>query len=253
MEITFSVSDTTEYYSFYSPVGSDTICELRGDDDVWKLECYLEDKQASEEKACLLNKYNAENAAGNMCEFNLYSNSVSIDEYNDFVRKDITETDFGKNILVMQYVFKYTVMQWQAGQWKDAEGKVFLGEGCDEFFETLEEEYENEYSVKEFFSGTRPWYEYPDYFIEILLKISLGDLEKEIEVKTINGKSHFLTPDGGEYFFGCMLEKVSTEAIAQWNFPDESYFFDFTPPRVELLDDDEDWDDDWDDWDDEDL
>ncbi len=238
VEITFSVTDTTDYFSYYSPAGSDTICKSRKDNSVWSLDDYIYDDEASEKKVCILNKYNAENADGNICEFKLYSNSVSIDEYNDFISKNIDETDFGKNILVMEYVFKYAIMLWQDGQWKDAAGKVFLGEGCDDFFETLEEEYENEYSVKEFFSKERPWYEYPDYFIEILMKISLGDLEKEIEVKTINGKPHFLTPDGGEYFFGIMLEETTTEVIPQWNFPDEAHFFNFTEPDVDIFSDD---------------
>ena len=65
----------------------------------------------------------------------------------------------------------------------------------------------------------------------------MADLNLDISVEYHNEKPHFMSSDGREYFFGCMLEKVSTEAIAQWNFPEESYFFDFAPPRVELLDD----------------
>ena len=239
VEITFSVTDTKDYFSYYSPAGSDTICKSRKDNSVWSLDDYVYDKEASDKKVSLLFRYNAENADGNICEFKLYSNSVSIDEYNDFAGKDMTETDFGKNMLVMQYMIKYSVILWQNGSWIDSGGKVFLGEGCDEFFETLEEEFENEYSVKEFFNGTRPWYEYPDYFIEILLKISLGDLEKEIEVKNINGKSHFLTPDGGEYFFGCMMEQTSKEVVPQWNFPDDAHLFNFSEPEVDIFDNDE--------------
>lgn len=113
----------------------------------------------------------------------------------------------------------------------------------------MEGAFEHAFSVEDFFNGKRPWQEYPEEFITYLFKICLADLNLDISVENHNGKPHFISSDGGEYFFGCMLEKVSIEAIAQWNFPDEAYFFDFAPPRVELLDDDDDegWDDDWDD------
>ena len=238
VEITFLVSDTKDYYSYYSPAGSDTICKSRADNSVWSLSDYVYDEEAAEKKVAIRVKYEAESADGNMCEFKLYSNSVSIDEYNDFVNKDITETDFGKNILVMQYMIKYGVILWQNDSWTDPGGKVLLGEGCDEIFGIIENEFENKYSAKEFFNGSRPWYEYPDGFILTLLKIGLGDLNKEIEVKNIDGKPHFLTPDGGEYFFSCMMEQTSKEAVPQWNFPEDAHLFDFNEPDVDIFSDD---------------
>lgn len=250
VEITFSITDTTDYYSFYSPVGSDTICELRVDDDVWKLECYLDDKEASAKKAAVRLKYTGEDVKGESCVFDLYSNTVSLIEYLEYELNPPEETDFGKNLLVMEYSIQRAVLTRKDGIWIDAGGQLFLGDDAKEIFGTLEEAFEHEFSVEDFFNGKRPWQEYPEEFITYLFKICMADLNLDISVEYHNEKPHFMSSDGREYFFGCMLEKVSTEAIAQWNFPEESYFFDFAPPRVELLDDeddDEDWDDDWDD------
>ena len=161
VEITFSVTDTMDYYSFYSPTGSDTICELRVDDDVWKLECYLDDKEASAKKAAVRLKYTGEDVKGESCVFDLYSNTVSLIEYLEYELNPPEETDFGKNLLVMEYSIQRAVLTRKDGIWIDAGGQLFLGDDAKEIFGTLEEAFEHEFSVEDFFNGKRPWQEYP--------------------------------------------------------------------------------------------
>ena len=157
VEITFSVTDTTDYYSFYSPTGSDTICELREDDDVWKLEYYLDDKEASAKKAAVRLKYTGEDVKGESCVFDLYSNTVSLVEYLEYELNPPEETDFGKNLLVMVYSIRRAVLTRKDGIWVDAGGQLFLGDDAKEIFGTLEEAFEHEFSVEDFFNGKRPW------------------------------------------------------------------------------------------------
>lgn len=111
VEITYSITDTKDYFSYYSPAGSDTICKSRTDNSVWSLEDYIDDEEASEKKFCVLYRYNAEGADGEKYETKLYSAPISIEEYNDYISRDMLETDFGKNLLVMQYMFNYAIMK----------------------------------------------------------------------------------------------------------------------------------------------
>ncbi len=247
VEITFSVTDTTDYYSFYSPVGSDTICSARVDDDVWKLDSYLYDQEASQKMATVRMRYTAEDVKGNDCTFDFYSNTISLEEYSQYESNPPLETDFGKNLLVMEYSFRHAVLTRKDGAWANVGGQLFVGDDAKEIFGILEEAFEHNFSVDDFFSRDRSWWEYPEQFITYLFKICMANMELDISVEYHNEKPHFISPDGGEYFFGCMMERISAEAIAQWNFPEEAHFFDFRPPRVELLEDEEDWEDDWDD------
>ena len=164
---------TTDYYSFYSPVGSDTICELRVDDDVWKLECYLDDKEASAKKAAVRLKYTGEDVKGESCVFDLYSNTVSLIEYLEYELNPPEETDFGKNLLVMEYSIQRAVLTRKDGIWIDAGGQLFLGDDAKEIFGTLEEAFEHEFSVEDFFNGKRPWQEYPEEFVTYLSLIHI--------------------------------------------------------------------------------
>ena len=253
MAVNFSVTDTSGYFSYYSPAGANSILkEGRTEEELISTRTVngvtttkrrktgdysLEDFIDWENHACnskMTIPLSAVDVHGKKHVFDLLKvkdlnkdifDRWQLDAYDvDMASMEVEE---GRGELLFQLS--------PQGVWRRM-ARWFYPDGCEEIADDvcqLEEQFDGEYDFEEFFA---PVYDdevvdYPDEFVLGIFHLLLPDTK--ISIQTVDGAPHYLDEQGNEYFFGNQtdFDEWDIKNEIDWGFPPEADWVPFGKPK----------------------